>query len=427
MVSKKGEWTTKQKAIIEKTIEYFNVLGRVPTRREYDLMPDRPVPTGRIERLIGWGEIKRLAIEEIKPAAEPPPSDPPIVDSKLMSGDDYDRLSIMAGLKKVGLPKRYREMLGNLVLETEHCFLKLPRYSLPERSSNLESAILLLSDLHSGKSIFDDQENCLYNRDIMTFRMGLLKEQVCSIIDERMAMGRLDEFVMALIGDIVDGSGVYPGQELNQDLSCFVPQITLAVACIWDLIVEIRKRNIPVRVNGVRGNHGRQYKYANAGNNFDYLVLQMLYMLAYTYDRKGVSVKYSTAPYMNFEVKGFRCHIRHEAPVQTETPAAKAKFMGWRAMHEYDLIFYGHKHHPGNGSVLDCDAFMNGSLVGTDDLSESLAVFSRPSQTLVGIDPGFGRTYAYNLYADKFSSKGEAARLLKRYPFLNTPFNGGTA
>lgn len=409
----------KAESIIQDLAAFFKTCGKVLSRKEYRRIRTKPHSARFIEKHIGWNFAKQQAAMIL---AKDAPEEVLVSRPTTVSADDHDRLAIMAGLKKTGLPPKFRLILANLVMETEHSLLKLPRYSLPEPTTDHESAVLLLSDLHSGKSVFDDQGKCLYNQDIMTFRMGLVKEQLCRIIDERVAMKRLDQFVLAMIGDIVDGAGVYPGQELNQDLTCYVPQICLVAACIWDLILEIRRRGIPVWIKGVRGNHGRQYKYANAQNNFDYLVLQLLYMMAYTYDREGISVEYGNSPYMNFEVKGYRCHIRHEAPVQTETPAARAKFNGWRAMHDFDLIFYGHMHHPGNGSVLDCDSFMNGSLVGTDDLSESMGVFSRPSQTLIGIDPQFGRTYAYNLYADRFSEKGEAAGLLKKYPMLKTPF-----
>ena len=45
---------------------------------------------------------------------------------------------------------------------------------------------------------------------------------------------------------------------------------------IWDLVVEIRQKfKMPVRIKGVRGNHGRQYKYCVANNNFDNLVFHL--------------------------------------------------------------------------------------------------------------------------------------------------------
>jgi hypothetical protein len=61
---------------------------------------------------------------------------------------------------------------------------------------------------------------------------------------------------------------------------------------------------------------------------------------------------------------------------------------------------------------------MNGSPVGMDDLSENMAVLSRPSQTLFGIDPELGVSFKYNVYLDKFGDGGEADKLLEKYPTI---------
>ena len=166
-------------------------------------------------------------------------------------------------------------------------------------------------------------------------RMGLIKDATLQIVGERVRLGQIDEVCVALAGDSIDGSGIYPGRELHQDLTCYVPQICLAVGCIWDLVVEIRQRfGIIVRIKGGRGNHGRQYKYCVANNNFDNLMFHLLYIMAVTYDPHGVSVDYSAGPpYVNFKSKGFSCRMRHEAPVQTETAVARAQFLGWKQIH----------------------------------------------------------------------------------------------
>jgi len=65
---------------------------------------------------------------------------------------------------------------------------------------------------------------------------------------------------------------------------------------------------------------------------------------------------------------------------------------------------------------------MNGCLMGVDDLAETSALCSRPSQTLVGVDPELGAAYRYNLYADKFAEGGDTSILLKKYPILKTTF-----
>ena len=429
MGSEKGVWQATEQELIETLTDYFREKGRVLSRREYCRQTDRPFPYGRIENNFGWGRLKRIVeariLLKLESFDEPKSLEfekSQLVDPKMLTGDDEDRLAIMAGLKAVNLPLGYRRILATMVSEIERALLQLPRYKVPDKMSDKETAVLVLSDLHSGRRNYNDQGVVTYNMDIMVARVGLVKDYVFDILEDRIKLDKLDEFCIAMVGDIVDGSGIFPGQELSQDLTCFVPQICLVTACIWDIIVEVRQRfNIPVKVRGVRGNHGRQYKYCVANNNFDNLVFHLLYMMAYTYDPQGVNVEYSAgAPYLNFSLKDIKCHIRHEAPVQTETPAARAKFLGWKQIHEYSVMLYGHKHHPGGGTVLDADVFMNGCLMAIDDLAENLALFSRPSQRLIGLRPGIGVTYAYNLYADQFGDGDEAVNLINKYPILKT-------
>ena len=61
---------------------------------------------------------------------------------------------------------------------------------------------------------------------------------------------------------------------------------------------------------------------------------------------------------------------------------------------------------------------MNGSPIGIDDYSESLAKFSRPSQTLFGIDPYIGKSFSYDVYLDDYGLGDEAKLLLMKYPML---------
>jgi predicted phosphodiesterase len=416
----------EQNRLIDDLAKIFEKHGKVLSKREYMRLKWKPHSLEAYERVFGWGRAKYLAEERMGRFSPPPdtpdsPCPPAGPDSPPDPRDEETafRLAVMTGLKKQSLPPKYREMLGKLIMSVEKCLIELPQTSIRKTSLEKESVCLIVSDIHSGKQVYDDQGRCLYSKDICAFRLNLLKQRTLHLLNNHLRPERLDEFVFCLAGDIVDGSGIYPNQELHQDLTNFNHQIALVVAAVWDLILAIRKMGLIVRVRGVRGNHGRQHKYAPATNNFDYLVYQLLYLMAYYEDPAGIDVKYSAATdYLNFTVKGHKIHMRHEAPTQPETPAARAKFGGWRALHDWRVFLYGHKHHPGSGTYLDGDTFMNGSLVGIDDLAESLATFSRPSQTLFGMDAEVGVSFRYNVYHDQFGKGGEADELLDCYPML---------
>jgi len=61
---------------------------------------------------------------------------------------------------------------------------------------------------------------------------------------------------------------------------------------------------------------------------------------------------------------------------------------------------------------------MNGSPVGSDDLSERMAVGSRPNQTLFGVHPGVGVSFKYNVYLDEVAEGDFANEIMSRYPAL---------
>lgn len=341
---------------------------------------------------------------------------------KDLQGDLPHKLCLMTGLKKAHLPLRYREHVASMVMGVERWLQELPKIVIPGGYPDKEAAVLMVSDLHSGRHHFDDQGVATYDKDISAFRLALLKEKVIHIVEKNLRKDKIDEFWILLLGDIVDGSGIYPNQELNQDMQAVQPQVSLAAAGIWDIARTVREElGYPVKIRGIRGNHGRQGKYAPAENNFDFMVYQTLKMLAHYEDREGVNVEYSTTTdYLNVVIKGQRGHMRHEAPPQTETPAARAKFGGWREKHKWDFICYGHLHHPGSGTYMGYDALMNGSIAGDDELSERMGVGSRPSQTLFGVDTQIGISFRYNLYLDSHPgfSVDAADNLLHKYPAL---------
>jgi predicted phosphodiesterase len=319
---------------------------------------------------------------------------------------DFERViaNRMAGLDFNRVPMSQKKFLAQLVAETHLRVSQFPPPLMVPGDPDKEAAVLVLSDHHFGKKVMDDKQNVLYNRDIARYRVGeLLPARTIKLLTKRLQPHEIDEVHILIVGDIVDGHGIYVGQELNQDVHSFVDQVADATSCIWNLVTQLREcgQDWPIYVRGVRGNHGRQHKYAMLENNFDYLVLQNLKMLAHYEGKDMVDVDYGSEEYYNHVIKGWNILMRHEAPEQPETPARKAKFAGWQDIHDFDMMVYGHKHHPANTVYTDKPLFMNGSPVGMDDLAERMATFAKPSQTLFGVSTKFGQTFHYNVYLDE--------------------------
>lgn len=400
--------TEKQRSIVSQLAEFFKKKGKVLSRREYEREPDKPFSIDLIYRKVGWqtarDEAEKLLQDDGQAEAE---INETVAQARPFSlSDPHEKLkktAIMAGLRRYNMPKQQRQALGQLIAETDLVLqgMERDRPSIKPETSFRDTACLVLSDLHCGKLVQDDQGNTLYNRMICLDRLSRCIDKSIKILTENLKPGTVDEICFLLAGDIVDGSGVYDTQFIHQDTHYVPEQIRIIVGAIWDAILKFRKQGWKVRLYGVRGNHGRQGKYLPEENNFDMLVYQSLGLMAHYEDPEGISVKYSFTEYINFEIKGKKGHMRHIAPPQTETSAAKAKFGGWQKIHDWDLMVFAHKHHPAHLSYLDTDVIMNGSIVGIDDLAETMATFSRPSQTLFGINPKEGLSFRYNIYAEE--------------------------
>jgi len=356
--------------------------------------PEAAMPTELRNIVLPDQDIQRMGLNiEISNAPTEPMVDFERIVANRMAGLDFNRV-----------PMKHKRFLAELIAETHLRVSQFPRPLIVPGDPDKEAAVLILSDHHFGKQVMDDRGNILYGRDIEKFRVGeLLPARTIKLLTKRLQPHEIDEIHILIVGDIVDGHGIYVGQELNQDVHSFVDQVADATSCIWNVVTQLRDagQDWPIYIRGVRGNHGRQHKYAMLENNFDYLVLQNLKMLAHYEGKDKVDVDYGSEEYYNHVIKGWNILMRHEAPEQPETPARKAKFAGWQDIHDFDIMCYGHKHHPANTVYTDKPLFMNGSPVGMDDLAERMATFAKPSQTLFGVSTKFGQTFHYNVYLDE--------------------------
>jgi predicted phosphodiesterase len=247
-----------------------------------------------------------------------------------------------------------------------------PAVQLEENSDN-ESLVVLLSDFHVGKVVQDESSRCLFDVAKAIVRIDSLRETVWQILVKNMLV---DEVVLILAGDLVDGEGIYPGQEMHLEVHV-ADQIKAVTTSLWKLITDL-SGELKVRVVTCRGNHGRTGLSDEA--NWDNIVYQQLEILADMQNDSHLAVKNLYGNFNTFEVRGWKGLVRHNAPMQADTGAAIAKFAGWHSIHQYDFLCYGHWHHWGvmtwNGKPL----FRNGSLGGGDDYAEGFGAYDYPTQ-----------------------------------------------
>lgn len=248
---------------------------------------------------------------------------------------------------------------------------KRPSTKLPKVGSSL---CVLLSDLHIGRVIQDAQGHVLYNHQVAEDRVLKLAAFIKDFIRKQH-----QEIVIILLGDILDGEGIYPGQmgDLEANLSL---QVKLATTTLWKMLQELKTCKIPIRVVTCRGNHGRSaLRESNA--NWDDVVYQYLNMLI-EQQKEDVSVSLTRRDYNLTQVQGWTILARHKAPVQADTLGARSYFAGWESIHAYDSMVYAHSHHWGVFTWNSKAIFRNGSIIGPDNYSEQLAVSDHPTQLI---------------------------------------------
>jgi len=258
------------------------------------------------------------------------------------------------------------ELLAYILESVDH--IKPRKVELDSPEGDGESFCILLTDWHIGK-LYESEEVTHFSQEIASQRVDTLIDHVVKLRRKYMPQ-KFKECVVLLGGDMVDGSEIYAGQGYDQEYNPF-DQLVFAKNLLWKLLLTIKEYFPVTRVYGVPGNHGRQSKTAPKDSNLDLYLYYALDIasenhtdLQITYPRKQF--------FLNFDVNGKRLHLRHIAPSQTETPAPRAKLGGWADQHEYDIFCHGHFHTASLSYYHDRPIIQSGSLVGMDDLAESM-------------------------------------------------------
>ena len=250
---------------------------------------------------------------------------------------------------------------------------------IPFKSGH-HSLVIHISDLHLGKLILDANGKALFNAEISEIQFDSLVAQIAVIVEKAEKSGDvIDEIILCLNGDLVDSETIYETQPFHIEKH-ILDQLRLATDLIWfKLIVSLHriKPDITIRVIACRGNHGRTFGAETSNwDNVIYLIIEICARAS------GMPVDISTSihEYNTFMVKGHKGLMRHRAPKQDSTPSAMQKYAGWLDMHKFDFMMSGHWHSWSIGGYNGRPIFRNGSLPGSDDLSESMALQNPPTQ-----------------------------------------------
>lgn len=241
--------------------------------------------------------------------------------------------------------------------------------------------VLCLSDLHFGEIIEVNGFNI--------FDMSIAENAFMSIIDQAIATRELmpytvDEFVVLLAGDIIDGELIYPAQAFETDGNAY-SQMKAATAIIWKGLVRLSEAFGTIRVYCVPGNHGRSSKLHAQMSNWDNVLYWGLQLIASMQSDYPIEVNTPHQMWMDFKVRHWNVHTRHIGVVQAATASSAKKVMTWMDQHNADLFFYGHYHNPEMYSLGYKRIFKNGSLPPANEFAERLGFQDSRGQWLIGV------------------------------------------
>lgn len=246
---------------------------------------------------------------------------------------------------------------------------------------------LLLSDLHFGKLVKEDNEPC-FNEKIARNRL----KQVTSVFLKELHMAQkhynVERIVVALLGDMIESFEMH---NIESARGCEYGTAKQIWACIDALLFEVflplAETGIHIDVPAVTGNHDRSERkrtYENPGeNNWTYIIYKTLESMLVGRGYKNVKFIIPASPYCTLDIFGYTVLYEHFDNVRGASRESFDKLMrkrGRQLGRMVDMMRGGHFHEYnmyGNGEVI-----VNGSLSGSDSFADVIGYKSEPCQVL---------------------------------------------
>ncbi len=342
----------------------------------------------------------RRTLEELRP-------------SKTGEISHTDRMRERLDLAEFAALKKRRtlyEIIGENILRAVQAFPP-PKAPKPDplrfrRKHEPEEMVLLFSDSQIGQLVDQKESGGLgaYNVDIFLEHLEFLKISLKKIFEIHLDNTPYLVFNIFFLGDIVEGSTIFPGQERQTDMHV-VEQVMFAVDKIAEFVAWIAALYPwKIRCYCVVGNHGRVGKKSEQSplNNFDVLVYNYISEKLKNYP--SVEFHISRSWWMLVERMKHLFLLVHGDDIRAwmgipyygiERSESRYQKMIGGAGEGFHYFCCGHHHQE---AAIKSRIFVNGSWVGGSEFSiKTLQVASPPSQLLFSVHPLFGVTWERNL------------------------------
>ena len=348
------------------------------------------------------GDDKATKVLDLKRREEKATNQEREIDKKiteLLEAQDFER--------------RFLETVGEIV--SGFNLKPLAHTPKPKKSDTrtVESAVLLLSDLHAGEVVDKDEMGGVgeFNWSILESRLSFVFETTRKYLLENMSNHHFDTLHIQMLGDMVSGQ---IHEELLKTEQFTVFEYVVGLANLLAQAILYLAPHFPnIKVTGVVGNHGRltkkpAFKQA-AIRNFDYLTYIMCrnFVLERTDNVEFVLPK---SFFAETDIEGWNCLAYHGDGIRSYLGLP---FYGLtRAVNEwqdimvaqgkmFSYMFLGHFHRPATLSNINVETFLNGSLIGANEFSlKAVRGGHRPRQWLLGFHRKHGCSWRLAISLD---------------------------
>ena len=270
-------------------------------------------------------------------------------------------------------------------------------------------AILECGDWQLGSAwkAFDTHAGAMSTGEILK-RIETLTERTIRLVNLQRHKVNIPTLVVNLLGDIIEGESIYPGQRGQIDLSAY-GQFVVCVGHMEKMLRTFLQHFEEVLVYAVPGNHGRMGR-KDEGNdphdNWD--------MLCYNY----VMERFKDEPRIkwNISLLNLCVYVLPHAPKWVHAilhgneirsydgfPSATSLVKKTDRIGDVTQlpIHFAHMGHFHVGVTLDKSfgtRIVNGPLTGESPLATRNFLSTRPHQKLFGLHPEYGLTFSYPVY-----------------------------
>lgn len=270
-----------------------------------------------------------------------------------------------------------------------------------------EVAVAVFADWQLGKVTPD------YNSEVLAERIELYTKKLLDIVEIQRADHPVDTLHVWLLGDIVEGEEIFPGQSHLLDSGIYRQVGVNGPEILTKFLSTALQHFSKVHVTGVIGNHGsiggRNRKMYDPESNMDRLLYRIVNLIFKNEPRITFNIPDGRGErhwYAVDTIGTYSSLLIHgdQMPSPSAFPAYYRKVMGWKdgaIPEEFEDVFMGHYHQQAKMTIGTSTLRISGSPESTNTYAqEYFNSMSRPSQHLMFIHPKNGITSEYSIWLD---------------------------